>query len=71
MKLGLVMEKFINQFRRLYDDRGESDKDFTEAETRLREAQERLVGATNELVKSSDKLNAAAMAAYSMGHNKH
>ena len=36
------MEKFLNQFRRLYDDRGLHDKDFTEQETRLKQAQTRL-----------------------------
>lgn len=58
------MEKFLNQFRRLYDDRGLYDKDFTEQETRLKQAQTRLAEATNELVKSSDKLNAVALSSY-------
>lgn len=65
------MEKFLNQFRRLYDDRGLHDKDFTEQETRLKQAQTRLVDATNELVKSSDKLNAVALSAYIGDNSKH
>ena len=62
------MEKFLNQFRRLYDDRGANDKDFTVEEQKLKEAQDRLVDATTELVKSSDRLNAAALSA-TIGHN--
>ena len=58
------MEKFLNQFRRLYDDRGINDKDFTKEEQKLKEATERLVDATNELTKSSEKLNAVALGAY-------
>lgn len=57
------MEKFLNQFRRLYDDRGANDKDFTIDEKKLKEAQERLVDATSELVRSSDRLNTAAIMA--------
>lgn len=65
------MEKFLNQFRRLYDDRGLHDKDFTEQETRLKQAQTRLADATNELVKSSDKLNAVALSTYIGDNSKH
>ena len=65
------MEKFLNQFRRLYDDRGANDKDFTSHEQKLKEAQNRLVDATTELVKSSDRLNAAAMSAYIGDNSKH
>lgn len=65
------MEKFLNQFRRLYDDKGENDRDFSEQEQRLKEAQSRLADATNELVKSSDKLNAVALSAYIGDNSKH
>lgn len=62
------MEKFLNQFRRIYDDRGVNDVDFTEHEKKLREAQTRLNEATNELVKSSDRLNAVALGAFITKH---
>lgn len=65
------MEKFLNQFRRLYDDRGINDKDFTKEEQKLKEAQYRLVDATNELARSSEKLNAVAMNAYTMDRHNH
>lgn len=62
------MDKFLNQFRRLYDDKGANDKDFTEHEQKLKEAQDRLVNATTELVKSSDRLNAVALSAVKTVH---
>jgi len=58
------MDKILNQFRRVYADNGSGDVDFTQDEKRLREAQERLAQATQELVRSSERLNAAAMNAY-------
>lgn len=65
------MDKFLNQFRRLYDDKGANDRDFTEQETRLREAQKRLVDATNELNRSSQNLNATALSVQFSNRYKH
>lgn len=62
------MNKVLNQFRRLYDDRGANDHDFTEQETRLREAHEKLTEATNELLRSSEILNAAALSSFQTRH---
>ena len=55
------MNKIINQFRRLYDDKGYNDHDFSGQEERLRVAQDNLSDATRRLVKASEKLNAAAI----------
>jgi len=55
------MNKIINQFRRIYSDDGRGDKDFTIQETRLREANERMLEATNALMRASERLNVAAL----------
>jgi hypothetical protein len=55
------MDKIINQFRRIYADTGKGDIDFTEREARLKEAQNRVIDATKELVKASENLNNAAL----------
>jgi len=62
------MSKVLNQFRRLYDDRGQNDYDFTEAEERLRIAQDNLTDATNKLIRSSELLNAAALNSFATKH---
>ncbi len=63
------MNKVINQFRRLYDDKGTNDHDFSEQEARLREAQAHLKRATESLMRSSEMLNTAALG--SMPVTKH
>lgn len=55
------MDKILNQFRRIYADNGSGDVDFTEQETRLREATGRVITATIELVRASARLNRAAL----------
>jgi hypothetical protein len=55
------MNKILNQFRRIYSDDGRGDKDFTKQETLLREAQDRMINATNELMRASERLNVAAL----------
>lgn len=62
------MNKVFNQFRRLYDDRGKDDYDFTEAEERLRIANNNLTKATEALTKSSELLNAAALSSFAVKH---
>lgn len=52
----------LNQFRRIYADYGKNDKDFTEQETRLREARLKLANATQDLVRSSVRLNDVVLA---------
>ena len=58
------MDKIINQFRRIYSDNGSGDRDFSKQEAKLRQSREYLTSATQALVKSSERLNAAALAAY-------
>ena len=55
------MSSILNQFRRIYADNGSGDVDFTEQETRLREARLKLLNATNELMRASERLNRAAL----------
>lgn len=62
------MNKVINQFRRLYDDKGANDHDFSVQEERLRVAQYNLEQATNELIRSSERLNAAALSSFATRH---
>lgn len=62
------MEKVLNQFRRLYDDRGENDHDFSDQEERLRIANYNLTKATEALTKSSELLNAAALNSFATKH---
>jgi hypothetical protein len=57
------MNKVINQFRRLYDDKGLNDHDFSDQEARLREARDHLTKATDALMRASERLNAAALVA--------
>jgi len=62
------MNKIISQFRRLYDDKGANNHDFSRQEERLREAQAHLLKATDALVRSSEKLNAAALSSFATRH---
>lgn len=55
------MDKILNQFRRIYADNGSGDIDFTDQETKLREANDKVLLATQELVKASERLNNAAL----------
>lgn len=52
-----MMKAIRSQFRRIYADHGQNDKDFTEQETRLREANLKLAEATRALVRASVHLN--------------
>jgi len=56
------MNAIINQFRRLYDDYGANDRDFSEREAKLREARLKLHNATHDLVRSSMRLNDVVLA---------
>mgnify|MGYP001583021007 CR=1 FL=1 len=51
------MNTILNQFRRIYSDYGQGDKDFAEQEERLRAANLKLSDATNALVRASVHLN--------------
>ena len=62
------MNKIINQFRRLYDDKVLNDHDFSDQEKRLRMAQDNLASATDKLVRSSELLNAAAISSFIVKH---
>jgi hypothetical protein len=62
------MNKILNQFRRLYDDMGKNDHDFSDQEEKLRLANNNLINATNRLIKSSELLNAAALSSFSVKH---
>lgn len=62
------MIKVMNQLRRLYDDHGSGDHDFTKQEERLKEAQDNLSLATDRLIKSSEQLNAAAISSFMTKH---
>lgn len=55
------MGKILNQFRRIYSDDGRGDVDFTIQEARLKVANQKVQEATEELVRASERLNAAAM----------
>ena len=62
------MNKIINQFRRLYDDKGVNDHDFSGQEERLRKSLANLTKATDALTRSSEKLNAAALSRFATKH---
>ena len=62
------MNKIINQFRRLYDDKGANDHDFSEQEEKLRMANNKLTDATQRLLKSSEMLNTAALSSFATKH---
>ncbi len=62
------MNKILAQFRRLYDDKGSNDIDFSVQEEKLRVAQDNLADATRRLVKSSEILNAAALSSFTTKH---
>jgi len=51
------MNSVLKQFRRIYSDFGKNDKDFSIQEEKLRQAQNRLIQATEDLVRSSQTLN--------------
>lgn len=57
------MDKFINQWRRLYSDDGSNDIDFSDYERKLQEAKARLANEAQGLVRAAENLNRAAMAA--------
>ncbi len=57
------MDRILNQFRRIYNDDGRNDFDFSEQERALQEAKERLASHTQELVRAAENLNRAALAA--------
>lgn len=57
------MDKLINQFRRIYADNGTGDMDFSEQEERLRQSQLRLQQATQELVRTAERLRDVALSA--------
>lgn len=50
------MMQVVNQFRRIFADNGSGDKDFGKQETQLREAQQKLLEATNALTKAAEIL---------------
>jgi hypothetical protein len=56
------MNAILSQLRRLYDDYGQNDRDFTEQETKLHEARLKLANATQDLVRSSMRLNDVVLA---------
>lgn len=50
------MNQIVNQFRRIFSDDGRGDRDFTEQEARLRQAQQYLREATDGLTKAASIL---------------
>lgn len=50
------MMQVANQFRRIWADKGRGDKDFSEPEGRLREAQKNLLSAASNLTKAAEVL---------------
>lgn len=62
------MNKILAQFRRLYDDKGADDRDFSDQEENLRIALFKLAHATDELVRASERLNAAALGSFATKH---
>jgi hypothetical protein len=56
------MNAIVSQFRRIYSDDGQYDKDFTAQDTKLREANLKLANATNALVRASTHLNDVVLA---------
>jgi hypothetical protein len=55
------MDRFLQQFRRIYADNGSGDVDFTKKEEELRISQNKLKQATQELVKAAENLNTIAL----------
>lgn len=55
------MDKILKQFKRIYSDNGGSDVDFSEQEGKLRISQAKLIQATQELERASERLNTVAM----------
>lgn len=51
------MMQVVNQVRRIWSDDGRGDKDFSEAEARLREAQKNLLNATDLLKHTAEILS--------------
>ncbi len=51
------MNEIVNQFKRIFSDNGTGDKDFTDQETRLREAQQYLKEAAEGLNKAASLLS--------------
>jgi hypothetical protein len=51
-----MIQVLKSQFRRIYADDGHGDKDFSEQEERLREAHEKLLGASQLLTRVSEIL---------------
>ena len=51
------MIQIVNQVRRIWSDDGRGDKDFSEAETNLREAEKKLFDATDLLKRASETLS--------------
>ena len=51
------MTQIVNQVRRIWSDDGRGDKDFSEAETHLREAEKKLFDATDLLKRASETLS--------------
>lgn len=56
------MNAILSQFRRIYSDYGQGDKDFSEQEARLRAANLKLQQAAQALVRSSVHLNDVLLA---------
>lgn len=65
------MDRIINQFRRIYSDDGQGDKDFSGQEERLRQAEARLARGTVELAKAAENLNRAALSVMPAPELKH
>lgn len=56
------MLSVLNQFKRLYNDKGQNDKNFELQEGRLRKALTDLKNATNEVIRASQNLNDVLLA---------
>ena len=54
----------LNQFRRFYGDDGRNDVDFTDQEVKLQRARIEVTNATTDLIRSSERLNNAALRAF-------
>jgi hypothetical protein len=65
------MDKILNQFRRIYTDDGSDDKDFSDQEERLRQAEARLTRGTVELAKAAENLNRAALSVMPSNEVRH
>lgn len=65
----LTIFPVLNQFRRIYKDDGRSDIDFSDQEVRLQQARLKVVTATTELIRSSERLNNAALRAFPIDGN--